>query len=76
MDWPVIWPVVRAGNSPDNGSAVVGDDSEEDEEKGEDVVIWQCNGSHTCLVPLFQLNETVDEVSWTWDYAADHPAQC
>ena len=23
MDWPVIWPVVRAGNSPDNGSSVV-----------------------------------------------------
>ena len=27
IDWPVIWPVVRAGNSPDNQGDEGSDDS-------------------------------------------------
>ena len=29
-------------------------------------------GTYTCLVALLQLNQTVDEVSRTWDYVAEH----
>ena len=65
MDCPVIWPVVRAGNSPGNG--------DEEDVEGQDVGSvcgdWQI---YTCLVTLLQFNQTVDEVSRTWDY----PAEC
>ena len=66
MDCPVIWPVVRAGNSP--GNARISYEREDEENMKSNKLngeFAKMGDRQTCFVTLLQLNKSVDEITST-----------